>query len=675
MSQLQQALSEADENYFIGISNKGIYKRACKDKEEADISVVYQEDEAEVKISGETCVIKNPLWESSCSCPSRSVCRHLIASMLWLKEYFQPEDTDENSEEEPDFPEEESLPAGLPDMLKQELSQVTVPQMKKAFGSQMKNLLPEISRISLEESSILSGTLPDGTAVRLLYPLQNATCACHKKDLCPHKAAVILAWQLKEKLIALSDFETQAKTLSESENLTIQESAVRSYTLLYDVLKWGLVRMPENMAEHLEAAAVQSHALRMADAEKMLRDLGSKLSDCRERRAVFHADYFMKKLCECADYLHQLQRQPVSEEMLGQFRRNYDTLSHDLTILPVGQRTVNNSEYAGEVYYFLNLDEKAESRFLTFSDIRPVFYETGSSRRREVTIPWNAGVPMKALMHSKMILKNAKISDGKLSSSKETVIAMKTNANLNCPELQNLIYTDFRKLAVDSAQNQHNPENLCFVHPMACVSSQFDTHAQRYKMKIADKQGNIILIQVRYQAETKDFISLMEKIGKEMLSSPDKIYTWLCTAYFENGQLSLFPIEIYDFIDIPKQPEYVLPQKYVQNKPTYANQILQLLQDIQDYLCALMQSGLQSASQTNSGKFAEKAKNSGMQGLSDLLMKFSRSAEAARHSMQDNITEVMQDYTAIQNYIRIGLEKLEVLCALEYMKPKSFQEI
>ena len=71
--------------------------------------------------------------------------------------------------------------------------------------------------------------------------------------------------------------------------------------------------------------------------------------------------------------------------MLGQFRRSYETLRHDLTILPIGQRTVNNSEYAGEVYYFLNLDEKAESRFLTFSDIRPVFYEsTANSHRREV---------------------------------------------------------------------------------------------------------------------------------------------------------------------------------------------------------------------------------------------------------------------------------------------------
>ena len=58
MNPLQQALADADENYFIGISNKGIYKRACKDLEEADISVSMQDDQAEIQISGETCLIK-----------------------------------------------------------------------------------------------------------------------------------------------------------------------------------------------------------------------------------------------------------------------------------------------------------------------------------------------------------------------------------------------------------------------------------------------------------------------------------------------------------------------------------------------------------------------------------------------------------------------------------------
>ncbi len=670
MSTLQQALTDADENYLIGISNKGIYKRACKDIESTDISVDYQEEQAEVHISGEICMIKNPLWESTCSCPSRSVCRHLISAILWLKENINSE-TENSDSEEPDFPEEEIIPEGLPELLKTELSQVTVPQMKKAMGKNLKNMLAETDKIILEENSILSGTLPDGTAVRLVYPLQNSTCACHKKDLCMHKAAVIAAWQIKENLLLLSDFSEQVKLLSDSENLTISQSAGRSYLLLCDILKWGLVRMPENMAEHLEAAAVQSHALQMADAEKMLRELGNRLTDCRERRAVFQTSYFMQKLCDCAEYLCQLSTGQISEEMLGQFRRNYETLRQDLTILPVGQRTVNTAEYAGEIYYFLNLDETAENRFLIFSDIRPVFYEgMKNTHRHDVVIPWNAGVPMKSLMKSKMTLKNAKLSDGKLSSSKETIIALKSPANLNCPQVQKLLYTDFRKLAIDTAQQKHS-ENLYFIHPASCISSRFDTHTQKYQMEIADRQKNIITIQVRYQAETKEFIQLLEKIGKEMLTRHDKIYTWLCSAYFENGRLSLFPIEVYDFIEIPPQEEYTLPTEYADVNPVYANQILRFLEEIQNHFAGLLQSGMQSVSSESLNAFAEQAKNFGMQGLADLLLQCRDSAEQVRHSTEEAFSGVMHRCVDLGGRRIIKKKKLEVLCALEQMRTEN----
>ena len=85
MENLRQALTEADEAYLIGMSNKGTYKRALKDLENAEVSVNYMDDYAEVHFGGEVCKIKAPLWESSCSCPSRSVCRHLISAILWLK--------------------------------------------------------------------------------------------------------------------------------------------------------------------------------------------------------------------------------------------------------------------------------------------------------------------------------------------------------------------------------------------------------------------------------------------------------------------------------------------------------------------------------------------------------------------------------------------------------------
>ncbi|MDE6005331.1 MAG: hypothetical protein K2G88_08105 [Oscillospiraceae bacterium] len=668
MNFLQEALALADESYLIGMSNKGIYKRACKDLEHAEIFVNYQENFAEVNINGEVCNIKNPLWESSCSCPSRTVCRHLISAILFLREQSS-ESEDNNATAEL----EEDLQESLPDLLKQELQQVSQAQLKKALGNQTKFMIPWIQeqKIILEESSILSGILPDEnqTAVRIVYPLAHSTCACHKKELCAHKAIIILAWQVKQNLIKAEDFLEQIQCLDLKNIQDIQDSAKRSYDLLYNILKWGLVRIPENMPEHLEASAVQSHALKMADAERMLREIGSSLAECRDRRAVFQLEIFLQKICTCAECLLNLQKESILVSDLGQFKKTYQEYSQDLEILPIGQRKIETHEYIGVNYYFLNLDYHAEQKFLIYSDIRPVFYEGKAYPKSSV--PWNADVPIAKLMHNKMVLKYAKISDGKLSSSKETKIVFQTKAILNCEEIRNLIYFDFRKLAIDYSQKNLNFETdrLCFVKPSACLYSGFDTHAQCYQMRIADNSGNVICMQVRYKAENKKFINLLENIGNIMLKNPEQDTVWLCSVYFENGKLNLYPIEIYDFISMPDSiPEYSLPSEFENYQPNYINQIFMLLQDVQNELCALLQSGSQSAYIDNFKKYQTQAEYSGMHGFSDLLQELIEKLEQTRHVLQDNSKAILDLLIKTQKYIRIGIKKLEIFYALDAMK-------
>ncbi|MDE6204174.1 MAG: SWIM zinc finger family protein, partial [Lachnospiraceae bacterium] len=79
-------LADVDDDYLTGIANKGIVKRAYKDKEEGNYQVLSLDEEAEVSIGEEKVVIKMPLGESRCSCPSRSICRHVILGILALKE-------------------------------------------------------------------------------------------------------------------------------------------------------------------------------------------------------------------------------------------------------------------------------------------------------------------------------------------------------------------------------------------------------------------------------------------------------------------------------------------------------------------------------------------------------------------------------------------------------------
>ena len=71
-------LAEIEEEYLIGLTNKGIVKRACKDKEKADIKILKLEEEAALQVDGETVILSIPLGESKC----RNLCTAILPCLL-----------------------------------------------------------------------------------------------------------------------------------------------------------------------------------------------------------------------------------------------------------------------------------------------------------------------------------------------------------------------------------------------------------------------------------------------------------------------------------------------------------------------------------------------------------------------------------------------------------------
>ena len=88
MESLKHLLVQADDGYLEGLSNRGTVKRAYKDLEQEQPEVVWDEEtgEAQAAFGDTVCHIRAPLGESTCSCPSRSVCRHIVAAILYLRQ-------------------------------------------------------------------------------------------------------------------------------------------------------------------------------------------------------------------------------------------------------------------------------------------------------------------------------------------------------------------------------------------------------------------------------------------------------------------------------------------------------------------------------------------------------------------------------------------------------------
>ena len=186
---LSAALAAADENYLIGLCNKGTVNRAKKDLAvSASPETMPGQDGVTVRLGDISCLITAPLGESRCSCPSSAICRHRIAAILWLKGRL---DAGPDPAAPPPRPEFQELRAYPPEKLAKQLGSK---RLSAALFRHQSGSGPQIT-----EASVVTVDMPWLPAcVRLLEPLEHSTCTCHSKVFCPHKAEALLYWQLKE---------------------------------------------------------------------------------------------------------------------------------------------------------------------------------------------------------------------------------------------------------------------------------------------------------------------------------------------------------------------------------------------------------------------------------------------------------------------------------------------
>ena len=596
VQKLRQLIAAADEDALIGLANKGTYKRACKDAEGLTAEFEEGDDCITLSFGGETVTLKAPLENSTCSCPSRAVCRHIIGALVLMKGAV-PAD-------------EAPAPAEKP--------------------------VPE------------------------------------EKTEKPRPAETPAVKQVQEVSPA-----PQVKYLSDKDEARVHDCASLCRGLLGEILTDGLVRMPDDMPARIEAAAVRCHGLKAADAERVMRKVGGLLTAHLQRRASFSDHEFARKLCEADTLLAALEKGRLTEGSLGEFRRSYEPVAGELSLLPIGAPDVSGGEYKGEIYYFLDENRTSGRDFLTISDMRPTYYEDSTRSRRVPPLsPWDLGATLSSVMRSKLVLVGAKVSGEKLSSSAETKVASQAKASLNCPAVHKLIIDDFRQIAAELDEaGEYETDRMFFIHPTKCCYHRFDKYSQNFIMEIEDWRGCRIKVKAKFRAETKAFIELLEKIARRMVGNTDANYTILGTASVQNGELTIFPIEIYDFIDYFDDKQYFLPEKYdgAEALGGYAYRLLSLFTRLRNTLAFIVHCGLRSEIR-DEDKLTKRAENCGMAHLAELTSALLDSASAYRHSLGGDAGSILQKMSALYEYIELGEKRLQTITALAKMQPEKLTE-
>ncbi len=672
-----KTIHSIDDDYLIGMSNKGTLKRAYKDLESAEVSAEYGEDSVQVKLSGEVCTIVNPLGESKCSCPSRSVCRHLITAILWIKSHGDKEENTENNASDDD--ELKELSTKLIDELSSYSPEALQKAMKKTYYTALKLHYKNGTLPELEETSIVSVKFPwENTSVRLISPLEFSTCTCHSKELCKHKAAAILVWQIKHGKATLDEPKAVEEKTVKTNVEEIHSVAEYVKDFLVKLLSDGLVRASDNLVEETELAAVMCHNERLADCERGLREIGNRLKGYIQHSPEFSSMVLFSMIMDNLILLRRIISTDNEERLsdyLGEFKTTYvgaDTLE----LLPIAKRHfVSEAGYEGDIFYFVNLDKKSEPRFLTYSAVRPNFY--GTSRRTVSPAPWGLFGSVDELLKTQIILYSPKLSGSKLSSSNDTKGDIVKAANLNQPIVIDMIYGSFARMLSDIFRYRNDDstdERLVFIAPRKCVYSKSNEITQTHYIVVEDFEGKRLTVKLRYKSESKMFFKRFSQIGDIMQTHPEKQFVIFGNAYLENGKCYIYPIAIFDNIEYNYTIDNNI-ESAVDDSAKYYRYFAELFNNIKHMMCDIIQCGINSFDLYEQIKeYSEESGKMGMLMLSQKLDELYTMLLARNHTYStdnSNITAVLSD---IFEYIQLGSKHTEYSLALENLNKGVVKE-
>lgn len=675
MQELKNIIKKADDDYLIGLSNKGILKRAYKDLDEAEISAEYFDSSIEVSVADQKCTIISPIGESKCTCPSRSICRHIITAILWIKNNLS------GGEEESSQSSESELPAGISDEFKAELSAYPFKLIQKAMKKKyLSSFIANAKRgklPQLEETSIISGIIEDDdVTVKLLHPLEYSTCSCHSKELCKHKAAVILAWQLKNNIISLNELSEGQDEVSVDIS-EVHKAAQETKSFLCDILSNGLVRISDDIHEYAESIAVMCHSARLADLERSMREISNRLNGYVTRSPEFDAQTLFYCIMEALISALKILNTDDEDKLIsymGEFKESYIS-SDTLELIPLAVRNFSSvSGYAGEIYYFLNKNPNDENRFLTYSSVRPTFYES-SKRKSTYSAPWGLAGNLKDAMNCELILKNPKLSDRKISSSTETKAEILGGVNLNQKLVLDNIYCDFRKMIEDTFIGNINSsnENLVLLSVNRCIDSVSDEISQSHNIIIEDYFGQRLTIKARYKNTSKEFFNSLSIIGKTMKNDSENHYTIFGNAYIEHGECYVYPIAIFDNIQAQEinNEEEVQDLEAVSDFGNYEF-FAELFHELLRALCDIIQCGINSYDLYEYiYDFSQECERSGLATLGNEVAELYNGLKGKNHTYNTDNTGLILLLAEIYSYISVGIEKTDTKQAIYNLKKEN----
>lgn len=503
------------EEFLISASNKGIYKRSLKDLEKARDSItmiVKEEGTIEAKIEDTTVILNPNIQKSSCTCPSSSVCKHIIMALLFLKEYHDKYVEEENKEETEKVQPTEEYEA---------LKNLTIEQAmaligKKDYQSLMRSILMK-KEAQFEYGDLLTVNIVSQNS-KVYFPkensIENAMCSCKEKGICKHKAYALLSYLIENKIIGEEEnIECGIEIGRKEEDFLIH---IQEYIGL--LLDTGLSSLTENEMKKTEKFYIQAYGMKFFSLATEIKNLSSELNFYFSKNVSFSNKRMLHNLCGIynrASGLLATKEDGRKRSVLAGQRREESYYLDNIAVTGLGavcRLTKRNDLLITAYFYCQDLNS-----MLSMSTLRPL--ENNNSITPEYLykagMVWSDEISFMLASTSHMILKNARLTSGKISTTKATVCQIKGESTEN--DILGLAITDYSELKDKLKKRSFRyfgpyseTDTIFLVKVEKIEQIKFDKISQNLFFTVYDAKENTITFEIKYNTVTETAIKYLE---------------------------------------------------------------------------------------------------------------------------------------------------------------------
>lgn len=379
LTKLRSVLKTLDDDALAALANKGLVRRAQKDLEGARPQIVSVEDgKVRLQLTDAAVDVLELVAKSTCTCPATGVCRHILGSLIYLRDDPELAAADAlvqktlelGGDDEPTAVAESAQPPSPAEVFANLGDEELQKWAGKALFRKALKALAASSNVEVETAPALVVRFPTRNITCRWIPtggLLGMVCSCQAEAVCEHVVTAILAYQAS---IGKRQVVAEVVTLEESSGAprTRAEVLASVGTVLREMVSLGLARVSDATVQRLITLAVSAHGVDLPRLERMLKSLADELGLALRRDAQTSASNLLSLAARVEVLRAALVRNPVPA-LVGQHRSQYFDVGQ-ITLVGLGAQVWRSQGgYHGVTVYFWDESRQA---WATWSESRPV---------------------------------------------------------------------------------------------------------------------------------------------------------------------------------------------------------------------------------------------------------------------------------------------------------------